>query len=78
MGWTPYFVLLLFEAATGSAAPPVFDFFSVFMIVVWGAVNPVLVWFFDAEIRSTVTKSVFVVCVVGRRVFATCKAACTA
>ncbi|KAJ3399732.1 hypothetical protein HDU80_007645 [Chytriomyces hyalinus] len=70
MGWTPYFVLLLYEAASGTAAPPEVDFVSMFMIVMWGAVNPVLVWFFDPEIRSTVSKSVaavFPVRAVGRR-----------
>ncbi|KAI8832063.1 hypothetical protein BJ741DRAFT_292570 [Chytriomyces cf. hyalinus JEL632] len=70
MGWTPYFVLLLCEAASGAAAPPEFDFVSMFMIVMWGAVNPVLVWLFDPEIRSTVSKSVGVVLLVrgvGRR-----------
>ncbi|KAJ3252087.1 hypothetical protein HDU77_005446 [Chytriomyces hyalinus] len=70
MGWTPYFVLLLCEAASGTAAPPEFDFVSMFMIVMWGAVNPVLVWLFDPEIRSTLSKSaaaVFPVRGVGRR-----------
>ncbi|KAJ3221704.1 hypothetical protein HDU81_010386 [Chytriomyces hyalinus] len=66
LGWTPYFVLLVYEAGTGTAAPPEFDFVSMFMVVVWGAVNPVLVWLFDPEIRSTVSKSVKAVLVVGR------------
>ncbi|KAI8830955.1 hypothetical protein BJ741DRAFT_651988 [Chytriomyces cf. hyalinus JEL632] len=57
LGWTPYFVLLMYETASGESAPPAFDFVSMFAIVGWGAVNPVLVWLFDPEIRSTVSKS---------------------
>ncbi|KAJ3264750.1 hypothetical protein HDU77_007598 [Chytriomyces hyalinus] len=57
LGWTPYFVLLMYEAGSGESAPPEFDFVSMFAIVGWGAVNPVLVWLFDPEIRSTVSKS---------------------
>ncbi|KAJ3249943.1 hypothetical protein HDU77_007257 [Chytriomyces hyalinus] len=54
-GWLPYAVLIVYEVATSRYLSATYDFFAIYCTLLNGAVNPIIVFSFNKEIRRNFT-----------------------
>ncbi|KAJ3289698.1 hypothetical protein HDU79_003842 [Rhizoclosmatium sp. JEL0117] len=52
IGWSPYLLVMVYEAITTSLVPPIYDFLAIFCTVLNQAINPMIVITYNSEIRN--------------------------
>ncbi|ORY32467.1 family A G protein-coupled receptor-like protein [Rhizoclosmatium globosum] len=52
IGWSPYLLVMVYEATTTTLVPPIYDFLAIFCTVLNQAINPMIVITYNSEIRN--------------------------
>ncbi|KAJ3263435.1 hypothetical protein HDU77_010645 [Chytriomyces hyalinus] len=52
IGWSPYLLMGLFEFISAKPVGPVFDFIPALLIPLYGAINPVIIFNYDRDIKA--------------------------